>query len=245
MEIRREIFYFILGSDDDFFLDKQVINLAPSLQTDPNAPGHGRLLWRRATADSLISLLVLNRQIHEEVERTLYARFAFSSQSWGIAMRFSDPAKDLTRLPKHHIQHLVYQPRQTEYLAIHQQNATLLLAGLPKLCSVRVMVGWDCAQELIYSGGGSSGSGVRSEDGSESDGANRRAGSSHIVAVARLFSAVGKVAVIGQSLGCEAESALVEEARRELQDEKWYWELPSGYAWITAGSSAGDAWAWL
>ncbi|GIJ87464.1 hypothetical protein Asppvi_006370 [Aspergillus pseudoviridinutans] len=50
-----------------------------------------------------------------------------------------------------------------------------------------------------------------------------------LMAVARLFRQVGKVAVVGQSLMGELQQQLVMEARKELEDEPWYWELDLDY----------------
>jgi hypothetical protein len=106
--------------------------------------------------------------------------------------------------------HIAYTPYFTEYMREHRQGVDLILFGLPLLRSVRILISWACAQRLIICG-------------------DTRAGSLHIAAVARLFRQVGKVAVVGQSLMGELQKQLVMEARKELEDEPWYWALNLDY----------------
>ncbi|KAL3413478.1 hypothetical protein V8F44DRAFT_662868 [Aspergillus fumigatus] len=111
--------------------------------------------------------------------------------------------KTPNHLPKHRIMHIAYTPYFTEYMREHCQSVNLILSGLPLLSSARILISWACAQRLVICG-------------------DTRAGSLYIVAVARLFRQVRRVAVVGQFLLGELQKQLLMEARRELEDEPWY-----------------------
>lgn len=205
-EIRKEIFFLAIASSDNFWLDREVISFGESLQCTKFI--RGRIVWRGSNG-TLLPLLISNKQIHQEVEELLYSRFAFDAR-WGYTMRYSDPSKTPNRLPKHRIKHITYTPDLTRYMREHRESARLIISGLPMLCSVRIMVSWQCTQRLLVCG-------------------HTKVGSLHIVSVARLFRETGKVAIIGQSLTGSLERRLVEDAREELKDEPWYWELELDY----------------
>lgn len=71
------------------------------------------------------------------------------------------------------------------------------------LCTVRIMVSWECAKGLIVCG-------------------NTKYGTAFIAAVAQLFREVGEVAVVGRSTCGDLEQTMAKEAREELEGEPWY-----------------------
>ncbi|EAW21718.1 uncharacterized protein NFIA_068890 [Aspergillus fischeri NRRL 181] len=206
-EIRSEILCRAISSTDNYWLDREVITFGESLKSIYYI--RGRTVWRDSNG-VYMNLLTTSKQIYDEVQQVLFSRFAFDALGWGYTMRYSDPSKTPNHLPKHRIMHIAYTPYFTEYMREHRQSVDLILSGLPLLSSVRILIPWACAQRLVICG-------------------DTRAGSLHIVAVARLFRQVGKVAIVGQSLMGELQKQLVMEARRELEDEPWYWELDLDY----------------
>lgn len=206
-EIRSEILCKAISSTKNFWLDREVVNFGESLESIRYI--RGRIVWRDSNG-VYINLLTTSKQIYDEVQQVLFSRFAFDALGWGYTMRYSDPSKTPNHLPKHRIMHIAYTPYLTKYFREHRQSVDLILSGLPLLSSVRILISWDCAERLVRCG-------------------DTRAGSLHIAAVARLFRQVGKVAVVGQSLIDELQKQLVREARKELEDELWYWELDLEY----------------
>ncbi|GAQ04610.1 hypothetical protein ALT_1931 [Aspergillus lentulus] len=210
-EIRSEILCRAISSTDNYWLDREVITFGESLKSIYYI--RGRTVWRDSNG-VYMNLLTTSKQIYDEVQQILFSRFAFDALGWGYTMRYSDPSKTPNHLPKHRIMHIAYTPYFTEYMREHRQSVDLILSGLPLLSSVRILISWACAQRLVICG-------------------DPRAGSLHIVAVARLFRQIGKVAVVGQSLMGELQKQLVMEARKELEDELWYWELDLDYHLFT------------
>jgi hypothetical protein len=206
-EIRSEILCRAISSTDNYWLDREVIIFGESLKSTYYI--RGRTVWRDSNG-VYMNLLTTSKQMFDEAQQVLFSRFAFAALGWGYTLRYSDPSKTPNHLPKHRIMHIAYTPYFTEYMREHHQSVDLILSGLPLLTSVRIMISWACAQRLVICG-------------------DTRAGSLHIVAVARLFRQVAKVAVVGQSLMGELQKQLVMEARKELEDETWYWELDLDY----------------
>lgn len=207
-EIRRKIFFLAIGSSDNIWLDREAIHLGESLRHIVYY--HGHIVWRGSN-HSLLALLLVNKQVHDEVDQMLYNRFAFHSGSWGYIMKYSDPSKTPNRLPKHRIKHITYTP-YLAYMREHRVAANRILSGLPLLSSVRILVSWQCLRTFLN---------IQNEYNS--------CATRHIVTVARLFQEVGRVAVIGQSLSNSSETKILEEARQALKDEPWYWELGFDY----------------
>ena len=216
-ETRSQIFFFSICSTDNYWLDREVISLGESLRLVYFI--RGRVVWRGSNG-VFLRLLLSSRLIYNEVTQMLFSRFAFDARGWGYMLKYSDPSKrpSSNYLPKHRIKHIVYTPYRTEYLREHQDSAKRILSSLPMLCTVRIMISWECAQGLVVCG-------------------NTKVGTMFLVDVARLFRDVGKVAVVGRSICGALEQSMVMEARQELEDEPWYWDMGLDYPLLASPCS--------
>lgn len=220
-ELRAKIFHFVLTGFHNFFLDREVAVFGETFDERAAYYGRrGRVKWRGATG-AYIDLLCTSRQVRYEVELMLFRQFAFYSSGWGYLMKYSDPSKWANRLPKHKIRHLAYTPHKCRNFREHRLSVDSLLAGLPMLTDVRVMVNVLAVRTLAFGG-------------------STMAGTEHIVAVARLFRSVGKVAVVGQALNSPEDRVMVKEAREQLRESgaPWYWELGLNYSLVLPAASA-------
>lgn len=205
-ELRELVLYFAVDSRADFFLDCEAVTLGFSLQA--RSPNDLRIVWRNSTG-AYVNLLCVSKQFRIETARMLFARFAFYCSGWGYVMKFADKFKVPFRI-HNRIRHLVYAPNKARWQSEHRHAVDLVLSGMPMLSSVRLMVTPAVVEKLSYLG-------------------STVTGTEYIVNVAEMFSRVGKVAVVGQSLTDSVEFNMVEDARARLKDERWYWDLKSNY----------------
>ncbi|OJJ48562.1 hypothetical protein ASPZODRAFT_140845 [Penicilliopsis zonata CBS 506.65] len=241
-ELREAILYLALENTSAYSLDRQVITLGSPMRSNVFIPR--RTVWQNSTGQFL-RLLLVSKQVNAEVQRMLFNRFAFDTPGWGRLLQrwsratggrasllsSSSPSLlTISTLPIKQLKHLVYTPHYTERIGEHEISIARVVSLLRSLCDVRILVTWACAQVLLGKD--------NQQQGNNQTQIDTMKGALHIVRVARLFSPVKKVAVVGQSLATPEEKRMLDEARDMLKEERWYWELPSDYAFSSPSSSS-------